>query len=79
MTTSRRAFVGLMPGLVGAAALSGRGEADQPATGPDPCVLPPPIRKLAPMTAGTVPITADERRARLERARRCHGPDPDDA
>ena len=69
MTRSRRAFVGLMPGLVGAAALSGRGEADRPAIASDPCVLPPPIRRLAPMTAGTMPITAGERRARLERAR----------
>jgi Xaa-Pro dipeptidase len=67
--TSRRAFVGLMPGLVGAAAVSGRGDRDQPAIAPDPCTLPPPIRKLAPMTAGIAPITAGERRARLERAR----------
>lgn len=31
--------------------------------------LPEPIRRLKPMTAGIVPITDDERRARIEKAR----------
>lgn len=31
--------------------------------------LPEPIRKLKPMTAGVVPITDDERRGRIEKAR----------
>ena len=67
--TTRREFVGLVPGALGVAAMSGRGELNQPAVAPDPCTLPPPIRKLAPMTAGIAPITADERGGRLERAR----------
>lgn len=68
--TTRRAFVGLVPGVIGAAAVTGRGDLTQPAVPLDPCTLPPPIRKLAPMTAGIAAITIDERRARAERARR---------
>ena len=66
---SRREFVGLVPGLVGAAALAGRREVVEPPIPLDPCTLPPPIRKLSPMTGGIIPITAGERSARVERAR----------
>ena len=45
----------------GDAALSAEPQGDQP--------VPPSIRALTPMTDGIVPITLDERRARVEKAR----------
>ncbi len=70
MTTSRRRFVGLMPGLVGAAALSARGAPlDSAGLDSDPCALPPPIRALTRMTGGITPISDTERQERLVRAR----------
>jgi Xaa-Pro dipeptidase len=36
----------------------------------DGCTLPAPIAALKPMTSGVVPISDDERRARIEKARR---------
>src|SRR5690349_18540428 len=61
----RRDFSKWTLGLFGAAALprAARAEADE-------CDLPEPIAKLAPMTAGVVKISDDERRARVEQARR---------
>ncbi|HET7585225.1 MAG TPA: Xaa-Pro peptidase family protein [Gemmatimonadaceae bacterium] len=35
----------------------------------DPCELPAPLKSLEPMTDGVVPISDDERRARIEHAR----------
>ncbi|MGH7498693.1 MAG: aminopeptidase P family N-terminal domain-containing protein, partial [Gemmatimonadales bacterium] len=69
---SRRAFVGLVGGVVGAAALGGRQSlrAAPPAVEPDPCALPPAVRALASMTDGVMPISDPERLGRLEHARR---------
>jgi Xaa-Pro dipeptidase len=61
----RRDFSKWSLGLLGGSVLprAARAEADD-------CGLPEPIAKLTPMTAGVVKITDDERRARVERARR---------
>jgi Xaa-Pro dipeptidase len=70
MSLDRRRFTGLLTGLLGGAALPlPRLLAEREAT-IDPCDLPPPVRALTPMTAGIVPISDDERRTRMERARR---------
>ena len=50
----------------GATDRPGSGGADAGAQGP----LPAAIRALTPMTAGIVPITDEERRGRIEKARR---------
>ena len=61
----RRDFSKLTFGLFGASALPKVAAAEV-----DGCDLPEPIRKLSPMTAGIVKISDDERRARVEKARR---------
>ena len=66
-STSRRTFLGVLGGAVGAAALPGdRALAALPS---DPCSLPAALRGLAPMTGGVKPISSEERQARVERAR----------
>jgi Xaa-Pro dipeptidase len=66
MQTNRRRF--LKQSLTGAAAvLAAPVDRAGAQTASD---IPPSIRALTPMTAGIVPIGADERRARLEKARR---------
>lgn len=62
LQTSSLALAGTAPGglLPGAPEGPGSQEADD---------LPPSITALTPMTDGVVPISVDERRARLERAR----------
>ena len=69
MSINRRNFLKMSAGACGlAAAAIGSAEAGQAAR-----TAPPkdtPISRLKPMTAGIVPITDDERRARLEQARR---------
>jgi Xaa-Pro dipeptidase len=69
MRFDRRRFLALSAGAAGAAALGARATDAQPpvSRGGD---VPQPIRALKPMTAGIVPITDDERRARIEKARR---------
>ncbi len=71
MCTDRRNFLRLSTGLAGATLLSGelihaetQEEASQQRN------LPDAIRKLRPMTDGIVPISLDERRGRIEKARR---------
>jgi len=69
MSISRRKFLGaaaISAGatVVGSAGLSGESFADQAQSAPDP------IRALKPMTDGIVPITADERRARIAKAQK---------
>ena len=70
MGLDRRRFTGLIATLVGGSALPfGRltGESRPPL---DPCALPGAVNALSLMTAGVVPISADERRARMDKARR---------
>ena len=63
---NRREFLGSTAAVVGGASLA-------PVAAPDAreeSTLPAAIRALKPMTADVVPISDDERRARMERARR---------
>ena len=69
MTIDRRRFTGMLAGLLGASALPLYG-LTVPAVTADPCDLPASLKALKPMTDGVVPITDDERRARMERAQR---------
>ena len=71
MTIDRRRFTGLVAGLVAGSVLRPEGTASAGAAAPalDPCNLPAPIQALKPMREGIVPISADERDARVERAR----------
>jgi Xaa-Pro dipeptidase len=71
MTLDRRQFTGLVAGLFAGAALrpDGRAHADIATPTLDPCHLPPQIEALRPMQEGVVPITAEERGRRVERAR----------
>ncbi|MGE5244183.1 MAG: M24 family metallopeptidase [Betaproteobacteria bacterium] len=60
-------------GALGAADLDAQNATDRPGGPPppaDPANVPAVIRALKPMTGGVVPISADERRGRLEKARR---------
>jgi Xaa-Pro dipeptidase len=77
MCTDRRDFLRLSAGLAGTALLGNAGPAlganAAEATGADPFQqpdLPGPIRKLRKMTDGIVAISLDERRGRIEKARR---------
>jgi Xaa-Pro dipeptidase len=70
MPIDRRRFTGLFTGLLGGTALPLRQLLAKDTIGSDPCDLPAPVKALTPMTAGVVPISEDERRARMERARR---------
>jgi Xaa-Pro dipeptidase len=77
MRTTRRRFL-RWSAAAGAAActvdtLKAQGATERPGGGggaPVQGQVPEAIRALRPMTAGIVPITMDERRARLEKARR---------
>ena len=68
MRLTRREFTAALTGLTGAAAL--RSDRPLAAGEPDPCDLPPPVRRLEPMTAGVSPIANEERRARIDKAQR---------
>ena len=76
MCTDRRDFLRLSAGLAGAALLSNAvpvGASDAEVAHADSFQqrdLPQSIRKLRKMTDGIVPISLDERRARIEKARR---------
>ncbi len=61
---NRREFLSLGAATAGAAGLAG---CAPPATAQDE--VPPSIAALTPMTEGVAPITVDERRGRLEKAR----------
>jgi Xaa-Pro dipeptidase len=67
MNMTRREFAGAVTGVVGATTL---GWPVTPSSGVDPCDLPASIQALTPKTAGIVPITDEERRARIARAQR---------
>ena len=72
MCTDRRNFLRLSAGLAGATFLGGESVfADNlEFTPPQQREVPEAIRKLKRMTEGVVPISLDERRARIEKARR---------
>jgi Xaa-Pro dipeptidase len=67
MDITRREFTAALTGVVGAATLR-RGPT--PLLAVDPCHLPRSIQALTPKTGGVVPITDEERRARIARAQR---------
>ena len=74
---TRRAFVATSAGAaaaaLGAASLDAQNATDRPGGPPPPAdqgAVPAAIKALKPMTAGVVPISDDERRARVEKARR---------
>jgi Xaa-Pro dipeptidase len=77
--TTRRSFIGASTAAA-ASALAARVLHANPSPAPDesgddasaqpPSDTPPAIRALSPMRAGVVPISVDERRARIEKARR---------
>lgn len=71
MCTDRRDFLRLSAAVAGTSLLGNIARAET--TGPEAFQqrdLPDPIRKLRKMTDGIVPISLDERRARIENARR---------
>ena len=70
MPIDRRHFTGLLAGVLGGSTLPLSRFAAEVRTKLDPCALPAAVRSLTPMTAGVVPISADERRARMDQARR---------
>jgi len=72
MTINRRRFLkhSAAAGLAAGAAACGSGGASTAAEAQAESSVPAPIRALKPMTDGIVPITFDERRARIEKARR---------
>jgi Xaa-Pro dipeptidase len=67
MDLTRREFTTALTGLVGATGATGS-VPDAPIS--DPCNLPASIRSLSALTADVVPITDDERRARIAKAQR---------
>jgi Xaa-Pro dipeptidase len=78
MSISRRKFLGTAAigagaTVLGSTRLSGETHAEQAQSEPDP------IRALKPMTSGIVPITADERRARIAKAQKLMGEQKIDA
>ncbi len=73
MCTDRRDFLRLSAGLAGATLIGGEllhAEARQEELSQQQRDVPESIRKLKKMTDGVVPITLDERKARIEKARR---------
>ena len=69
MLIDRRRFTGLLAGLVGGSALPQPGLNAEATPVADPCSLPAPILALTPMTDGIVPISVEERRGRMDKAR----------
>ncbi len=70
MTLDRRGFTGLLAGALGGAVLPFSKRSRPLITESDPCHLPTAVSGLKPMLDGVVPISDDERRARMEKARR---------
>ena len=73
MCTDRRNFLRLSAGLAGAALLGGdviNAEPHEAETSQQRTEAPEAIRKLRRMTDGVVPITLEERKGRIEKARR---------
>jgi len=70
MRLDRRRFASLLAGALGGSALPLRNLTATTPVRADPCHLPPALASLTPMKDGVVPIGEDERRARMEKARR---------
>ncbi len=70
MHLDRRNFASLLAGALGGAALPRQAWASAPAPSADPCHPPDAVAALTPMRDGVVPIGEDERRGRMEKARR---------
>lgn len=70
--TTRRDFLATSSASLAALAVTGcaKAEADASGAASTQSDLPPAIAALTPMTDGVVPISVDERKARLEKARR---------
>ncbi len=64
----RRRFATLVAGAFGTSALPGSSWASSDPAPADPCHLPPAVAALGPMLDGVVPISDDERQARLAKA-----------
>jgi Xaa-Pro aminopeptidase len=69
MHLDRRRFASLLAGALGGSALP-RTAWSAPLPGTDPCHLPPAVAALTPMKEGALPISEDERRTRMDQARR---------
>lgn len=67
--TSRRAFLGTSAASVAALTLPSCAKSDAAAGDASQGDMPAAIRELTPMKEGVVPISVDERRARIEKAR----------
>src|SRR5688572_7352962 len=70
MCTDRRDFLRASAGMAGAMLLSTYDVHAEPTREPQQSNVPEAISKLRRMTEGVVPITLDERRARIEKAKR---------
>ncbi|WP_396208214.1 aminopeptidase P family N-terminal domain-containing protein, partial [Gemmatimonas sp.] len=70
--TTRRDFLATSSASLAALAVTGcaKAEADASGAASTQSDLPPAIAALTPMKDGVVPISVDERKARLEKARR---------
>lgn len=69
MSIDRRGFTSLFAGMLGWAAAPGSGRGFTLSPTGDSCDEPEAIRRLQPLPGKVAPITDDERRARLDRAR----------
>jgi Xaa-Pro dipeptidase len=70
MDLDRRDFASLVAGALGGAALPRHAWSATPPMAADPCHPPDAVAALTPMLDGVVPISDDERRGRMEKARR---------
>ena len=70
MTIGRRNFLKMTAGAAGAWGLAGAGRVEPAGGQASPPAKDSPIGRLKPMTAGIIPISDDERRARMDKARR---------
>src|SRR5574338_531293 len=70
MHLDRRDFASLVAGALGGAALPRHAWPATPVAAADPCHPPDAVAALTRMRDGVVPISDDERKGRMEKARR---------